>query len=380
MNIASYIRMVLPGVLLLLAGCDDSPQESYDWKLPVGFPEPRVPADNPMTTEKVTLGRRLFYDKRLSGNGTQSCGSCHQQSLAFSDGKPRGIGSTNQVHPRGSMGLTNVAYNATLAWANPALALLEQQIPLPLFGENPVEMGVTGKEVEVLARLQADPLYPKLFADAFPDKPQAISFPNVIAAIASFSRTLISGNSPFDRFTFHNEPGALTPGALRGMKLFFDERLECFHCHGGFNFAVATVQKKSAFDERAFHNNGLYNIGGVGAYPPGNQGLFDHTGQRVDAGKFRAPSLRNIALTAPYMHDGSLSTLSDVIDFYAAGGRLTEEGPYAGDGRLNPNKSGFVRGFVLTPEEKSDVLEFLGSLTDRDFLTNPAFSDPFAGP
>jgi cytochrome c peroxidase len=377
MKVASLSWVRLTGLVLLVATCGNDKNVVFDWKLPLGFPEPSVPAENPMTVEKVELGRYLFYDKRLSGNGTQSCGTCHQQALGFSDGKALAIGSTNQIHPRGSMGLTNVAYNATLAWANPALAFLEQQIPLPLFGETPVEMGVTGHEDEVLARLRTDAIYQQRFDAAFPDAKSPVTFPNVVAAIASFSRTLISGNSPFDRFTYHRDTNALTPGAIRGMNLFFTERLECFHCHGGFNFAVATIHKKSAFDERAFHNTGLYNIGGSGAYPPGNQGLFEHTGQRDDAGKFRAPSLRNVALTAPYMHDGSVATLAEVLDFYGAGGRLIETGSYAGDGRLNPNKNRFVPGFVLTPEEKSDVLEFLGSLTDRDFIANPAFSDPF---
>ncbi len=380
MKIARLAWTGVAGLVLLVAACGSDKNVAFDWKLPLGFPEPKVPTENPMSVEKVELGRYLFFDKRLSGNGTQSCGTCHQQALGFSDGKPLAIGSTNQMHPRGSMGLTNVAYNATLTWANPALAFLEQQIPLPLFGETPVEMGVSGHEDEVLARLHADAIYQQRFDAAFPDAKSAITFQNVVAAIASFSRTLISGNSPFDRFTYHRDTNALTPGAIRGMNLFFAERLECFHCHGGFNFAVATIHKKSVFDESAFHNTGLFNIGGAGAYPAENQGLFDHTGQREDMGKFRAPSMRNVALTAPYMHDGSIATLAEVLDFYGAGGRLIETGPNAGDGRLNPNKNRFVPGFVLTPQEKSDVLEFLGSLTDRDFIANPAFSDPFDSP
>ena len=131
------------------------------------------------------------------------------------------------------------------------------------------------------------------------------------------------------------------------------------------------------FVNRPFHNTGLFNIGGTGNYPPDNTGLFDLTGDPSDMGKFRAPSLRNIALTAPYMHDGSVATLDEVLDIYAAGGRVISEGPNAGDGRQNPFKDSFVNGFEMSPQDKQDVLAFLESLTDQSFVANPRFSNPW---
>jgi len=162
------------------------------------------------------------------------------------------------------------------------------------------------------------------------------------------------------------------------MELFFSERLECFHCHGGFNFTDSTTHANTSVGRVGFHNNGLYNIDASGAYPDINTGLFDMTGEARDMGRFKAPSLRNIALTKPYMHDGSIATLEKVLDHYARGGRLTETGENAGDGRLSPFKSEFIGGFELSDSERTDLIEFLNSLTDQSVLTNERWSDPFA--
>jgi cytochrome c peroxidase len=170
---------------------------------------------------------------------------------------------------------------------------------------------------------------------------------------------------------------ALSDAAKRGLGLFLSERLECFHCHGGFNFSDSLSHQATPFDEVAFHNTGLYNIDGQGSYPHPNQGIFSLTGDPLDMGRFKAPSLRNIALTAPYMHDGSIQTLREVVEHYAAGGRTITEGEYAGIGSDNPYKSEFVPGFIISEEEMADLLTFLETLTDDSFITNPAFSDPF---
>ncbi|HEX4975818.1 MAG TPA: di-heme enzyme, partial [Pseudomonadales bacterium] len=162
--------------------------------------------------------------------------------------------------------------------------------------------------------------------------------------------------------------------------LFFSERTECFHCHGGYNFSDSTVDRSLFFVERPFHNTGLYNVDGQGAYPADNQGLIAATLDPSDMGKFRAPTLRNIALTAPYMHDGSIQTLEEVIDSYGAGGRNITSGPHAGDGRANPFKDSFVKGFSLNPQEKADLIAFLNSLTDTEFTTTPRFSNPWNKP
>jgi hypothetical protein len=159
--------------------------------------------------------------------------------------------------------------------------------------------------------------------------------------------------------------------------LFFSERLECFHCHGGFAFTASVTSQGNPFDETSFTNNGLYNIDGKGGYPPNNTGLFAFTQVPADMGSFKAPTLRNWKYTAPYMHDGSIADIDGVIDHYAAGGRTITDGPFAGDGSKNPFKSNFIRGFTLTDEERQDFLNFLMSLNDDEFVTNPHHSNPF---
>jgi cytochrome c peroxidase len=185
----------------------------------------------------------------------------------------------------------------------------------------------------------------------------------------------VSFDSAYDAF-LAGERAALGPAAKRGMDLFFSERLECFHCHGGFNFTDSSTHANASVASVGYHNTALYNIGGDGSYPPDNTGLADMTGERRDMGRFKAPSLRNIALTAPYMHDGSIATLDEVLDHYARGGREIADGPFAGDGRRSPYKSEFLSGFELTGDERRDVLAFLESLTDRSVTTNPRWAAP----
>ncbi len=364
----------------------------WKWNLPRGFPIPRVPADNPMSQEKVALGRLLFYDTRLSGNETYSCGSCHKQELAFTDGLAVAVGSTQEPHRRSTMSLANVVYAPTLAWGDPLLRDLEKQALVPLFDLGPsVELGLQGREDELIARLTADSRYQRMFAEAFPEAP-APTIDTVTKAIASFVRTLISGNSPYDRYTNGLDDNALSASALRGANLFFSETLECFHCHGAVNFSGPFVhQGQTMLEGDPFFNNALYNIDGDGSYPRDNQGIEEITGRRCDEGKFKTVTLRNVGVTSPYMHDGSIKTLEEVIDHYAAGGRTIADGPDAGVGSENPYKgacdpqcqtfpcafSEFLRGFNITPGEKEDVVNFLESLTDEEFLTNPRFSDPF---
>ncbi len=372
--------------VLLLWGCggntlsvNDPTQGQWAWALPAKFPPPRVPNDNPMSDAKVELGRFLFYDRRLSGNGTQACASCHHQDKAFTDGRTVALGSTGAHHPRNAQGLANVVYNTTLTWANPSLLSLEAQAQVPLFGEAPVEMGLNDSNVnEVLARVQTDAPYVRMFGTAFPNASPLITWGNITRAIAAFQRTLISGNSRYDQYL--QGKAALSTNELRGLNLFNSEKAECFHCHGGFNFNDQVVHSSTQVLDTPFHNTGLYNINGTGAFPAGNQGLFEFTGKPQDRGKFRAQSLRNVELTAPYMHDGSIATLAQVLDFYAAGGRNITSGPNAGDGRLNPNKSDLISRIDLSEQDKADLVAFLKTLTDHEFLTNPKFANPFTAP
>lgn len=350
---------------------------AWDWGLPVGVPNPRVPADNPMSAAKVELGRRLFYDKRLSDNQTYACSTCHLQEKAFTDGLAHAIGSTKQVHPRGSMSIANVAYASRLTWANPLIESLEQQARLPMFGETPVELALAGKEQELFDRLGAEPVYQMLFPEAFPEEKAAISLVTVTRAIGAFERTVMSFRSPYDRYAYGGDKSALSAAALHGRDLFFSEELGCFHCHGGFALAGSIVHEGSTLVEVEYHNTGLYNLDGKGAYPADNTGVFAITAVPADMGRFRAPTLRNIAVTAPYMHDGSVATLDDALSHYAAGGRTIASGPNAGDGSKSPLKSEIIAGFALTAGDRSDVVELLKSLTDEELLKDPKLSDPW---
>ncbi len=348
----------------------------FDLHLPPGFPEPLVPADNPLSAAKVRLGRRLFYDRALSGNGTFSCASCHRQELAFTDGRAQAVGSTGELHPRSTMSLANAAYDATLTWAAPELRTLEDQARVPMFNRHPVELGLADREAQVLERFRSDPDYVRMFRAAFDAEPVPVTMDSVVGALASFVRTLISGDSPYHRLVYRGEMDALSESARRGMRLFFSERLGCANCHAGFMLSGPVVFEGAAEIEPTFHNTGLYDIDGKGAYPPGNRGLYERTGRPEDMGRFRAPTLSNVAITAPYMHDGSIESLKELVDFYAAGGRLVETGPWAGDGRRNPYKSDLIRGFEIADGEEADLIHFLESLTDPGFLTNPSFSAP----
>ena len=338
----------------------------FDWNLPPGLPRPIVPADNPMSAAKVALGRYLFYDKRMSMNRKESCSSCHRQELAFTDGRARAEGTTGELHPRSSMSLVNVAYAPLLTWANPTLDSLEEQALVPMLGTDPLELGLKGHEQEFLNNLRRGPIYQRLFPKAFPEEGDVFTIKNVTKALATFERTIISMRSPYDRYRWGGDSAAISDSAKRGEILFASsERGGCFQCHGGWNFT--TIRFKGSRDPRGESDpsGGFFNTG-VTLYRPPNRGLYEQTQRPEDVGKFRAPTLRNIALTAPYMHDGSLPTLEAVIDHYAAGGKLD-----------HPNKSHILRPFRLTDEEKRDLIEFLKSLSDQELLHDPRWSDPW---
>ncbi len=364
------VAMVL-ALFLLLLGCGPKP---YVFNLPNGVPAPFVPADNVMTVQKVELGRKLFYEKRLSVNGTQSCASCHDQKLGFSDGKTVPVGSTGDSIPRNAMSLQNVAYMYPFTWANAVLDTLEKQALVPLTADAPLELGFHKDLTATAGKLEQDSVYQRLFAEAFPGEANVFRAELIAKALASFERSLLSFDSPFDRYNAGDET-AMSASAQRGYALFNSETAECYHCHTGFMMSLAVRTAETATLPREFHNNGLFNIAGTGAYPEPNRGLYEGTKSLSDMGKFRVPSLRNVSVTAPYMHDGSLATLEAVVDHYQAGGRNVTDGLSKGDGRANPLKSSFVRPFTLTPEERQDLLEFLKALTDQSFLNSTAFAD-----
>jgi cytochrome c peroxidase len=339
----------------------------FRWRLPNGIPEPAVPPDNPMNEAKVELGRRLFYDVRMSVNRKQSCGSCHRQELAFTDGKARAEGTTGATHPRGSMSLANVAYTPLLTWANPTVQTLEVQMLLPMFGVDPIELGMRGHEAEFLAILRTDKVYSRLFPLAFPERTDPYEMKNVIKAIATFERTIVSVRSPFDRYRYGRESDAISEAARRGSELFFG-RLGCGNeqCHSGFTFTGAVRLAGGQEPHVWYSNTGLYSPAEIAEDAFHNVGLYEYTRSNGDVGRFRTPTLRNIAITAPYMHDGSIATLERVIDHYSGGGRSK-----------SPRTSPLVRPFQISGEERMALIEFLKSLTDEELLKDPRWSDPW---
>ena len=362
------------------AGSDtpSSRPATYQWDLPPWAPDPIVPLDNPMSREKVELGRHLFYDKRLSADASMSCATCHQQQKAFTDGKARSEGVDGTLGGRSAMSLANAGYLPVLTWMNPNLNSLEIQALIPIFGEHPVEMGMAGREQLLFERLKAEPRYRKLFTEAFPNEStrgdEALySLSTVTKALAAFQRSLVSFGSAFDQYRYEGKKEALSASAKRGESLFFGEKMECYHCHGGLNFNDNVQHSRMPFPELGFHNTGLYDIDGKGSYPKKNPGIIEITGLAGDTGKFRTPTLRNVALTAPYMHDGSIPTLAEVIrSHYARAGRAS-----AKYGQPNPLRSEFLQGFEVTDEEVADLVVFLESLTDVAFVANPRHGDPW---
>jgi cytochrome c peroxidase len=305
-------------------------------------PPPVIPDDNPQTPEKVELGRRLFYDVRFSVTGDTSCATCHQQARAFSNDRTRSIGATGELHTRNVPSLANVVYRSVLTWFNPTLTRLEEQMLVPMMGNHPIEMGMS--EAKLLAVVEADADYRRRFDTVFAGD---ISVANLARAVAAFERSLISFSSLWDRYRAGDQ-GAISAEAKRGEALFFSEETNCFRCHPAPHFTDTYQSADLPFAEFGFHDIGLWS----------------------DLDRVRAPSLRNVAVTAPYMHDGSSPTLEDVIQIYASGGM--------GPGQNRKTKSAYIKPLSLNDIEKRALIAFLESLTDEAFLTDPRFADPFA--
>jgi cytochrome c peroxidase len=353
MRIGAALALILFGVFEAHGADSD-----YVWRLPPGFPVPDVPSANPMSNAKVQLGCRLFFETRLSATGAYSCASCHRPELAFTDGRGRAVGATGGVMTRGSMSLANVAYNPALTWGNHRTNALETQMEQPLFNEHPIEIGMH-RDGDTLARLvRDDPSYEAAFRNAFPDEAPAVSTPNMIESIAAFERTLVSGRSPFDRYVYDDDRDALSEQARQGMALFYSDRTGCGGCHSGLTFSGPIRHRGLQIPPTAtFARNGGYRGGD-------DAGLEAVSGDIADRGKFRVPTLRNVAVTAPYMHDGSLATLDAVIAHYDAGGGVHDPG-------AAPPVDPAVKPLHLSDAEKSALIAFLRSLTDEEFLSRP---------
>jgi cytochrome c peroxidase len=338
-------RLVL-SCLLLAAATVVQAADGFDWHLPPGIALPPLPAGNGMTQAKIELGRRLFYDADLSRDGTLSCGTCHEQRRAFTEGNATHPGVGGARGRRNVMALANVAWFSPLTWADPVQRDLETQVHVPLMGDHPVEMGMAGHDQELVQRLSADDCYRQMFAAAFPGS--GIDVANVSRALAAFERTLVSYDAPYDRFR-RGDAKALTPQAREGARLF--QSLGCAGCHAGTNFT-----------DLSFHHIGLYDVDGKGGYPDTDHGLREISGKAQDEGAFRTPSLRNVALTAPYMHDGSVKTLDAAIAAHFAG--------------ANPLRDKQLGGVTVTPAQSARLVDFLAALTDQGFVTNPDLALP----
>jgi cytochrome c peroxidase len=330
-----------------LAGA--TPEPGFDWRLPPGVAPPPTPADNPMSAAKVELGRRLFYDADLSVDGTMACATCHEQHRAFTEGNRTHPGVKDSKGRRNVMALVNVGYLTPLTWARPDLLSLESQVIVPVTGDHPVEMGMAGKEQVLADRLAANPCYRKMFAASFPAENGRIAMTTIAKALAAFERTLLSFDSPYDRHR-RGDASVFDDAATRGEALFFGDRLRCAGCHSGPNFT-----------DGKFHNLGL------DAGFADDHGLREATNDPADDGRFRTPSLRNVALTGPYLRDGRASTISEAVALHFA----------AGDGG-GPNslRDAALPSGMLGHRDLADLVHFLDSLTDQGFVTDPRFALP----
>ncbi len=312
----------------------------YTIEVPTGFPNMDIPENNPMTVEGIALGKKLFHEKKLSADETQSCASCHLQSAAFSDTNRFSKGIDGAFGDRNASTIVNAGWNTSNFWDGRAITLEDQA-----FGPvvNPIEMHNTWEEVE--ARLNADATYKDLFKKAF--EIDRIDSTHIVMAIAQFERTLISANSKYDKY-LRNEV-QLSPSELNGYVIFNTEKGDCFHCHS-----------TDMFVDNLFHNNGL------DTEPFSDLGLAKVTGIAADNGKFKTPTLRNIEFSAPYMHDGRFSTLQEVVEHYNSGGNYSST--------VDPLMKKLGVGLQLNNQEKQDLIAFLKTLSDTDFLSNPDFT------
>jgi len=324
----------------------------------------RAPAPRAATARE--LGRRLFFDARLSRNGTKSCASCHDPRYAFSDGYRRSITAFGEHTAHNAPSLINAGLRARYNWATPNVHTLADQCAGPLFRNHPEELGWTSGANPLLARLSADAGYREMFAEAFADA--ELSEESLRAALAAFVESLQSFSSRYDAFVLGNR-SVLSAEEQRGARLFFSRELACASCHPPplFTRNVRGIETTSL----PYYNTGLYEN-----YP--DPGLAAHTGRTTDAGKFLTPSLRNCAVTAPYYHDGSAATLEEVVDAYARGGRLVSDGPHSGDGARHPVKDARIRGFRTSAEDKRALVLFLCALTDSAALARPDWAAPAA--
>ncbi len=303
--------------------------------IPMGFPSINFPADNNFTEERWELGKKLFFDKQLSKNNTVSCSSCHKQDFAFSDNVALSVGDNNAIGTSNAPTLANVAYHPYYTRAG-GVPTLEMQILVPIQEHNEFNTNM----LDVVEKLKQNNTYKSMAQTAYNRELDAFV---ITRALATFERSLISGNSKFDEYYYQGKSSALNESELRGYTLFNSSKTNCSSCHSGFDFT-----------NYAFENNGLF-------INYSDSGRMRLTKLEQDRAKFKVPTLRNIALTAPYMHNGSLATLTEVVEHYNSGGKN------------HINKSNLIQPMGLTAQEKQDLINFLTALTDIKFIQNKNF-------
>ncbi|MGB0369621.1 MAG: cytochrome-c peroxidase, partial [Flavobacteriales bacterium] len=325
-------------MVLLIAGCSKTPNAPYELAIPSWFPEMEIPEENQLTHARVELGRKLFYEPLLSSDSSVSCSSCHLQEKAFSDFTAQSSGVNGIVGTRNAPTLANIGYSTSF-FHDGGVPTLELQSQSPIFSADEMNFTIAG----FLARIENNQEYKLMFQEAYNRAPDAFG---ISRAIACFERTLISGNSRFDQYEYQDKKDALTEQEIRGKDLFFSSETECSSCH-----------VPPLFTDYSFQNIGLYTT-----YIDSGRAKISRLTE--DRGKFKTPTLRNIELTAPYMHNGSLVTLEEAVEHFNAGG--------VG----HPNQNPMVKPLGLSEQDKADLVSFLKTLTDHDFVSNAAFSNP----
>jgi cytochrome c peroxidase len=307
---------------------------------------------------KITeLGHSLFFEKKLSINQTKSCATCHDPQFAFTDGYRRSLGVYADRVLHNAPSCLNLTTYQSFNWDSPSIKTIFQQSAKPLFTKHPAEMGMTANDSVLFSMFANDDLYKPLFKKTFPMDKNPYTWANIRKALAAYTEKLVARNSQYDKW-LNGDSTALSASAKRGYDLFFSKKMACGDCHGGKDLSLTKV------DTTNFHNIGLYE-----KYPDKDAGVHGR-------GRFRTPTLRNIAITAPYMHDGSVATLGELIRIFERGGRMVNYGSNKGDGALNPYKSPRIKGFTLSDTERQDVFNFLFSLTDTSYLKKPFYLAP----
>lgn len=327
------------------------------------FKRAKVNKSENRNIQKALIGQYLFFDTRLSKNGMKSCATCHAPEYAFTDGYRRTINIDAELLQHNTPSILNLQNYESLNWASPLIKTAKQQILGPLFKTHPIELGMDINNDSKLKEISVDENYQKLLKA---ENIKALNWELAIKYLSDYVEQINSRNSRFDKFLKHKIK--LTNDEIAGKNLFYSNELNCSSCHGGIDF-------NQPENNETFANIGLYNIGKNNEYANNDNGLYETTKNKSDIGKFRIPSLRNVSVTAPYFHDGSINSIEEVINIFSNGGQNISENQYAGNGILHPNNQ--IKPFKITEKETKQLVGFLNTLTDTSYLSTSFFVSPF---